>query len=409
MKLRILFLAANPVGTPRLKLEDEARAIRAEIELANPGSPFEFVPCMAARPMDLLRGLRDVRPTIVHFAGHAKTDGIYLTAEDGTAAHMTRDTLVATFGAAAQSVQIVVLNGCATASLAEALRDFVPVCVGTTAWITDEAASMFSVGFYGALAAGESVARAYLHGSAAMRFVPTDEHDKPRLCCRRNVDPDAMYMCTVGRGAYPSRVAPSIQHIQTVQGVHGAPTTSDENPAISPSMAPPTSLPIGITAVTRAAPTSEVARSSAGTDLIAPLVLLQLSDLHFGPHSRFVGFDVERLAARCRQELDEGRSDLSWREPISLVIVTGDIAEAARPPEYAIAATFFRTLANELGLSPHRFVFVPGNHDISWTKCREIEGQLEDSTFPASELRDRLDAVKLLHFEGFVSAVNGGT
>jgi 3',5'-cyclic AMP phosphodiesterase CpdA len=89
--------------------------------------------------------------------------------------------------------------------------------------------------------------------------------------------------------------------------------------------------------------------------------------------------------------------------------VTGDIAEAARPPEYAIAATFFRTLANELGLSPHRFVFVPGNHDISWTKCREIEGQLEDSTFPASELRDRLDAVKLLHFEGFVSAVNGGT
>jgi 3',5'-cyclic AMP phosphodiesterase CpdA len=162
-------------------------------------------------------------------------------------------------------------------------------------------------------------------------------------------------------------------------------------------------------AVGVAAPAAPAAsRHPAGTDLIAPLVLLQLSDLHFGPHSRFVGCDLERLAAQCRQALDEARGDLGWREAVGLVLVTGDIAEAARPPEYATAATFFLALAHQLGLSPHRFVFVPGNHDISWTKCREIEGQLDDGAFPASELRARLDDVKLAHFEKFLRDVHGG-
>lgn len=57
---------------------------------------------------------------------------------------------------------------------------------------------------------------------------------------------------------------------------------------------------------------------AAGTDLIAPLVLLQLSDLHFGSHSRFAGSDLERLATQCREALDEARSDLGWREAVGL-------------------------------------------------------------------------------------------
>lgn len=149
-------------------------------------------------------------------------------------------------------------------------------------------------------------------------------------------------------------------------------------------------------------------RHAAGTDLIPPLVLLQLSDLHFGPHSRFAGCDLERLAAQCRQALDEARGDLGWREAVGIVLVTGDIAEAARPPEYVAAATFFHALAGHLELPSHRFVFVPGNHDVSWTRCREIEGQLEDGAFPPSELRARLDEVKLAHFEKFIRDVHGG-
>jgi 3',5'-cyclic AMP phosphodiesterase CpdA len=137
-------------------------------------------------------------------------------------------------------------------------------------------------------------------------------------------------------------------------------------------------------------------------------VLLQLSDLHFGPHSRFDGCDLARLAAQCRQALDEARGDLGWREPIGLVVVTGDVAETARPPEYVAAATFFLALAEQLALPPHRFVFVPGNHDISWTKCRMVEDQLKDGEFPEVELRTRLDTVKFTHFDKFIRDVHGG-
>ena len=155
-----------------------------------------------------------------------------------------------------------------------------------------------------------------------------------------------------------------------------------------------------------------VTRSAAGTDLIAPLVLLQLSDLHFGPHSRFAGCDLERLAVQCRQAIDEARSDLGWREAVGLVLVTGDIVEAAYPPEYATATTFFRVLARELAVLPHRFVFVPGNHDISWTRCSSAEAELKEkyggATIPEAELRARLDAVKFTHFENFLRDVNGG-
>ncbi|HEX8107858.1 MAG TPA: metallophosphoesterase [Kofleriaceae bacterium] len=149
-------------------------------------------------------------------------------------------------------------------------------------------------------------------------------------------------------------------------------------------------------------------RTNAGTDLIAPLVLLQLSDLHFGPYSRFSGCNLERLAAHCRQAIEEERRDLDWHETVDLVIVTGDVAEAAHPPEYVDAAVFFKALARELKLLPHRFVFVPGNHDISWTKCRLVELQLEDGVFPPHELRARLDDVKFEHFETFVRDVYGG-
>src|SRR6185295_9966026 len=126
-----------------------------------------------------LRALRETRPTIVHFAGHARTDGIFLIGEDGQPIEITRGPLLETFQATASSVQIVVLNGCMTDQMAQALCEFVPVCVGTTAAIEDTAARMFSVGFYGALACGESAAGAYLQGKAAMRLTGTEDRQVP--------------------------------------------------------------------------------------------------------------------------------------------------------------------------------------------------------------------------------------
>ena len=190
----ILLLAANPGELTARALDEEARALREELRRAGRRDPFELVPRLAPRPMDLLRALREVTPSIVHFAGHAQADGIFLAGEHGRPVQVTGEALFVTFGAAGQSVQIAVLSGCATDDLARALCDFVPVCVGTPASMGRERARAFGAGFYGALASSEPAARACLHGEAAMHLEPAGGRARPRLHHRRDIDPEAFVL-----------------------------------------------------------------------------------------------------------------------------------------------------------------------------------------------------------------------
>ena len=70
MKHTIVFLAANPAGTDRLALDREAHDIQAELERSGHRDRFKFVTRWAVEPLDLLRELRKLRPTVVHFSGH---------------------------------------------------------------------------------------------------------------------------------------------------------------------------------------------------------------------------------------------------------------------------------------------------------------------------------------------------
>jgi len=63
----ILFLAANPPGTPPLLLDREVRSIHAELNRSGCRDRFDFVARWAAEPLDLLR---ELKPTVVHFSGH---------------------------------------------------------------------------------------------------------------------------------------------------------------------------------------------------------------------------------------------------------------------------------------------------------------------------------------------------
>src|SRR5215213_6838065 len=74
MKHTILFLAANPLGTDRLAIDREARAIQAELDRSGFRDRFELVTRWAAEPLDLLRELRRLKPAVVHFSGHGTSD-----------------------------------------------------------------------------------------------------------------------------------------------------------------------------------------------------------------------------------------------------------------------------------------------------------------------------------------------
>ncbi|HSK00044.1 MAG TPA: CHAT domain-containing protein [Kofleriaceae bacterium] len=177
MKHTILFLAANPTGTDRLALDREARAIQVELERSGHRDRFELETRWAAEPLDLLRELRKLRPTVVHYSGHGGHEGLYFQAVDGTTQLVSTDALEATVGAAGASVQVIVLNACYTEPHAEALLAHVDCVVGTSGALLDDAARSFAIGFYGGLAEGCSVAAAYRQGCAAIRL--EDPFDGP--------------------------------------------------------------------------------------------------------------------------------------------------------------------------------------------------------------------------------------
>ena len=96
-------------------------------------------------------------------------------------------------------------------------------------------------------------------------------------------------------------------------------------------------------------PASERDRSS--------LAVLHLSEPRFGADAApGIAEDVARL-------VDGGAP------PPDLVVVTGDLAEAGRPSELALARRFVTGLADAFGLGPDRIVVVPGDHDVSRSAC----------------------------------------
>jgi hypothetical protein len=80
----ILFLAANPHGTDRRALDQEASSIRKELKRSGYRERFEIVTRWAAEPLDLLRELRELKPAVVHFNGHGNRAGLTFQTAGGT-------------------------------------------------------------------------------------------------------------------------------------------------------------------------------------------------------------------------------------------------------------------------------------------------------------------------------------
>jgi formylglycine-generating enzyme required for sulfatase activity/3',5'-cyclic AMP phosphodiesterase CpdA len=132
------------------------------------------------------------------------------------------------------------------------------------------------------------------------------------------------------------------------------------------------------------------------------ILILHLSDLHFGRNSRFADAEPEKLGKIFSQAVQDECTHRAFPVPVGLVIVTGDIAETAIPPEYETAQKFFEILSDELKLNRTRFVFAPGNHDVSWANCKRVAIDQEEEGFDEETLRQRMDALKFGRFEDFL-------
>lgn len=182
MKRRILILAANPIGTAALRLDEEVREIQAGLRRATGRSKFEISQAWAARPRDVRRALLDYQPEFVHFCGHGTGDeGLILENEAGNAHLVSTDALSGLFELFSQQVKCVVLNACYSERQARAIAQHVEAVVGMQRAIGDRSAVEFAVGFYDAIAASRPPAEAFRFGCNAIQLAGVGGHLIPSL------------------------------------------------------------------------------------------------------------------------------------------------------------------------------------------------------------------------------------
>jgi hypothetical protein len=165
--MRVLVLAANPGQTGRLVLEEEKRLIEEAHKRSSERPNFKLKVLDACRWGDMVAGLRDFQPQIVHFMGHGEGDaGIVLVDDDGAALPMTGDRWAELFSL--YPVDCVVLNACSTAGQAEEIFAHVDCVVGMWQKIGDRSGQEFAAGFYGEMFAGRGYERAFEVGKASI-------------------------------------------------------------------------------------------------------------------------------------------------------------------------------------------------------------------------------------------------
>jgi hypothetical protein len=162
-RLKILFLAANPLDTERLRLDVEIRTIMERLKGAPLAGRISLTSEWAVRVVDLVQSLHRA-PKIVHFSGHGTPDGIILEGTDGEAQPVPGGALAELFRMEGGSVRCVVLNACFTEEQAKAIAEHVPFVIGTWPAIQDEDAVAFAGRFYESIAFGDTLGAAFEAG-----------------------------------------------------------------------------------------------------------------------------------------------------------------------------------------------------------------------------------------------------
>ncbi|HZL30259.1 MAG TPA: CHAT domain-containing protein [Pseudolabrys sp.] len=187
----VLYLMANPIRRHNLRVDAEIKAVNAEIQRSKFRDNITLHQSPAADFDDILHGLNDHRPRIVHFSGHGNAGGL---AMDGggmkrvKTKFVTFDLLGKALAATDNPPDVIVLNACQSASARKALLGTAKALIVMEDSVTDTAAVAFATKFYGAVASGLSLQAAFDQGCVAVEAFSLDEADTPALVTANGVN-----------------------------------------------------------------------------------------------------------------------------------------------------------------------------------------------------------------------------
>lgn len=160
---RLVFLSANQDRSRRLDIDGELRLLQQALEQAPKRRAIKLVHKPDLHLTDVRRVLE--KPAqLVHVSGHGDERGaIWMKNHRGELEAIDPNAFARLLGErdARPSPRVVVLMACFSERLAKALRKTVDVVIGTTGELDDDAASLFTSEFYGALALGRDVRSAF--------------------------------------------------------------------------------------------------------------------------------------------------------------------------------------------------------------------------------------------------------
>ncbi|RXZ51862.1 hypothetical protein [Agromyces binzhouensis] len=195
-KLRLLMLASSGEGD--LRVAREQKRIKDAVQFASGRESISLDLRPAATGDDLLNGLTQGRPHIVHFSGHGNSAVIVFeqdTDETNTGAVVAADTLAAALRAVDEPPLLVVLNACSSAPQARQLvGGIASFAIGHADSIADGDAIAYAARFYASLADGQSIQASHHIAKAALLLQGTPDADLPQLYAAVGLDPAAVVL-----------------------------------------------------------------------------------------------------------------------------------------------------------------------------------------------------------------------
>jgi hypothetical protein len=193
-RIKVLFFAADPLESNRLRLDREVRNVAERLRMAEYRDSVELESRWAVRPGDLLQALNEVRPRVVHFSGHGSEDDLLFEDEVGNPKPVSKEDITRFIELGSGHVRVVVFNACYTRDQAEAAARHVDVAIGMNAPVEDETAAMFAEQFYSAIGFGASIRHAFDQALLRLELEALPGDKIPELFAREGVDPDEVVL-----------------------------------------------------------------------------------------------------------------------------------------------------------------------------------------------------------------------
>ncbi|MEO1259819.1 MAG: CHAT domain-containing protein [Bacteroidota bacterium] len=156
-KNTILFLTASPRDEDRTRSIAEVNNIETELRKSKFRDKFIIRRKDDASISDLLDGLLEYDPHIVHFAGHGDVDGIKLMGKHDKSKVAPNEALAALFSQFSDKLACVFLNSCFSEVQGKLICKHIDNVIGMKAKAPVDTAMEFSKNFYKSLGAGKNI------------------------------------------------------------------------------------------------------------------------------------------------------------------------------------------------------------------------------------------------------------